>query len=147
MDANVMKMYSRPLTPMGTMVLRATFGLIFSSEPPSPAKNRNRETWRNPGTASATFGMYNLSHPSYKYCRSRELFKGSPYRWKTCIYLRTHCWTRIARSAARRLKARAMNQKTLTRTSDANGLNGGKGGGGVEGMATCGAIEDSCTEI
>ena len=50
-------------------------------------------------------------------------------------------------SAARRLKASAMNQKTFTRTSDGDGLNTGKGGGGVEGMETCGAIEDSCTEI
>jgi hypothetical protein len=54
---------------------------------------------------------------------------------------------RIARSADRRLKARAMNQKTFTWTSDADGLNTGKGGGGVEGMETCGAMADSCTEI
>jgi hypothetical protein len=35
----------------------------------------------------------------------------------------------------------------LTRMSDVNGLNEGNGGGGVDGMTTCGAIEDSCTEI
>ena len=40
-----------------------------------------------------------------------------------------------------------MNQKTLTQTSDVNGLNEGKGGGGVDGMTTGGAIEDSWTEI
>jgi hypothetical protein len=40
-----------------------------------------------------------------------------------------------------------MNQKTLTRMSDAKGLDGWKGGGGVEEIATCGAIEESCTEI
>ena len=40
-----------------------------------------------------------------------------------------------------------MNQKVFTQMSDANGLNTGKGGGGVEGMETCGAMEDSCTEI
>jgi len=40
-----------------------------------------------------------------------------------------------------------MNQKTFTRMSDANGLNAGKGGGGAEGTETCGAMEDSCTEI
>jgi hypothetical protein len=33
-----------------------------------------------------------------------------------------------------------MNQKTFTRMSDANGLKEGKGGGGVEGMETWGAI-------
>ena len=43
MGANVVNMYSRPLTPMGTIVLRATFVLIFSSELPRPPKNRNRE--------------------------------------------------------------------------------------------------------
>jgi hypothetical protein len=40
-----------------------------------------------------------------------------------------------------------MYQKMFTRTSDADGLKAGKGGGGVEGMETCGAMEDSCTEI
>jgi len=46
-----------------------------------------------------------------------------------------------------RLKTRAMNQKTFTRRSDANGLKEGKGGGGVEGMETCGAMEDIWWEI
>src|SRR5713226_3346055 len=32
-------------------------------------------------------------------------------------------------------------------TSDADGLNAGKGAGGVEGMETCGAMEASCMEI
>ena len=40
-----------------------------------------------------------------------------------------------------------MNQKTISRTSDADGLKAGKGGGGVGGIENCGAIEDSCTEI
>ena len=53
----------------------------------------------------------------------------------------------MARSAARRLKTRDRNQKMFTRTADANGLNTGKGGGEAEGMETCGAMEDSCTEI
>ena len=42
---------------------------------------------------------------------------------------------------------RDMNQKIFTRTLDADGLNLGKGGGGVEGTETCGAMEDSCKEI
>jgi len=40
-----------------------------------------------------------------------------------------------------------MNQKAFMRMSDGDGLNLGNGGGGVEGMETCGAIEDSCWEI
>jgi len=40
-----------------------------------------------------------------------------------------------------------MNQKTFTWTSDDNGLGSGNGGGGVEGMETCGAMKDSCWEI
>jgi len=36
----------------------------------------------------------------------------------------------MARSAAERLKARAMNQNTFTRTSDGDGLKARKGGGG-----------------
>jgi hypothetical protein len=31
--------------------------------------------------------------------------------------------------------------------SEVDGLNSGKGGGGVEGMGTCGAMKDSCWEI
>ena len=65
MGPNIVKMYSRLLRPMRIVVLRATFVFIFSKESPSPTKNRNRETRRNPGTASATFGMYQLSHPSH----------------------------------------------------------------------------------
>jgi len=34
-----------------------------------------------------------------------------------------------------------MNQNTFTRMSDANGLKAGKGGGGVDGMETWGAME------
>ena len=41
-----------------------------------------------------------------------------------------------------RLKTRAMNQKAFGRTLDGNGLN--LGGGGVEGIATFGAMEGSC---
>ncbi len=40
-----------------------------------------------------------------------------------------------------------MNQNAFTRILDADGLNAGKGAGGVEGMETCGAMEASCTEI
>ena len=147
MDRKVVMIYSRPQMPMGTTVLIPTVVLILNREPVSPTKNRNRETWRQPGTASATIGMYHPSHPSYKYCRSRALFRGSLYRLKTCMYSRTHFWTRIARSAATRLKASAMNQNAFTRTSDADGLNAGKGAGGMEGMETCGAMEVSCVEI
>ncbi len=147
MGRNVVKIYSRPQMPMGTIVLIPTVVLILNSESESPTKNKNRETWRQPGTASAIIGMYHPSHPSYKYWRSRALFRGSLYRLKTCMYSRTHFWTRIARSAAIRLKTSAMNQNAFTRTSDVKGLNAGKGAGGVEGMETCGAMEDSCTEI
>jgi hypothetical protein len=34
------------------------------SESPSPKKNRKRETWTRPGTASATTGIYHPSAPS-----------------------------------------------------------------------------------
>ena len=50
---------------------------------------------------------------------------------------------RIAKKAAIRVRVRAMNQKTFTRTSDADGLKEGNGGGGVEGMGTCGAMDKS----
>ena len=42
-----------------------------------------------------------------------------------------------------------MRENIYTNVSDADGLDTGKGlgGGGVEGIETCGAIEDSCTEI
>ena len=40
-----------------------------------------------------------------------------------------------------------MNQKTFTRMSDADGSDAEKGGGGVDGMETCGVMEDSCKEI
>src|SRR5258707_7290695 len=144
---NVVKIYSRLQMPMGIMVLIPTVVLILNSESASPTKNRNRETWRQPGTASATIGMYPSSNPSYKYCRSRALFRGSLYRLKTCMYSRTHFWTRIARSAATRLRTSAMNQDAFTRTSDAKGLNAAEGAGGVERMETCGAMEASCREI
>src|SRR5216684_9114465 len=142
MGRNVVKIYSRLQMPMGTIVLIPTVVLILNSESASPTKNRNKETWRQAGTASAAIGMYHPWHPSYKYCRIRALFRGSLYRLKTCMYSRTHFWTRIARSAAIRLKASAMNQNAFTRTSDVKGLNAGKGAGGVEGMETCGAMED-----
>ena len=77
MDTTVAKIYSRVHTPTGMTVLFPTVELILNSESQSPAKNRDRETWRQLGTASATLGMYHPSHPSYKYCQSRELFKGS----------------------------------------------------------------------
>src|SRR5216684_4265036 len=125
MGRKVVKIYSRPQMPMGTIVLIPTVVLILNSKSPRPPKKRNRETWRQPGIASATLGMYHPSHPSYKYCRSRALFRGSLYR----------------------LKASAMNQNAFTRTLDADGLNAGKGAGGVEGMETCGTMEASCTEI
>ena len=54
---------------------------------------------------------------------------------------------KIARTATIRLKTRDMNQKIFIRMSDADGINAGKGGGGVEGTEICGAMEDSCTEI
>ena len=44
MGANIVKMYSKLLMPMGTMVANATFVLISSSESPRPVKNRNRDT-------------------------------------------------------------------------------------------------------
>src|SRR5216684_6236071 len=147
MGRKLVKIYSRPQMPMGTIVLIPTVVLILNSELVSPMKNKNRETWRQPGTASASTGMYHPWHPSYKYWRSRALLRGSLYRLKTCMYSRTHFWTRIARSAATRLKASAMNQNAFTRTSGADGLNAGKGAGGVDGMETCGAMEASCTEI
>ena len=50
-------------------------------------------------------------------------------------------------SAAERLNVRAINQKAFIRISDADGLKEGKGGGGVEGMETCGAMEAICWEI
>jgi hypothetical protein len=53
----------------------------------------------------------------------------------------------IAKNAAVRLEMRPRNQKTFIRISDDDGWNGGKGGGGVEGMETCGAMEASCWEI
>jgi len=37
---------------------------------------------------------------------------------------------------------RAMNHKAFTRMSDVNGSKAGNGGGGVEGMGTCGAMEE-----
>ena len=46
-----------------------------------------------------------------------------------------------------RLKVRAMNQKAFIQTSDADGVKGGKGGGRVEGMETCGAMEESCQKM
>src|SRR5258708_38879165 len=92
MGRKVDKIYSRLQRPMGTVVLIPTVVLILNSESASPSKNRNRETWRQPGTASATIGIYHPSHPSYKYCRSRALFRGSLYRLKTCMYSRTHFW-------------------------------------------------------
>jgi hypothetical protein len=42
---------------------------------------------------------------------------------------------------------RAMNQNTFMRMSDANGLKEGKGAGGMEGMETCGAMEEICFDI
>src|SRR5258708_38593508 len=147
MGRKVVKIYSRPQMPMGTIVVIPTVVLILNNESASPMKNKNRERWRQPGMASATIGMYHASHPSYKYCRSRALFRGSLYRLKTCMYSRTHFWTRIARSAATRLKASAMNQNAFTRTSDADALNAGKGAGGVEGTETCGAMQAIRTEI
>ncbi len=42
------------------------------------------------------------------------------------------------------LKTRAMNQNTFTRISDADGLKVGKGGGGVEGIETCGTADEIC---
>src|SRR6267154_269123 len=132
---------------MGTMVVNPTVVLIFSSESPSPTKNRNRDKWRRPGTASATVGRCHFSNPSRKYCRSRALFKGSESLWKTSVLLRTHFWMTIAKNAAKRLEMRPRNQKTFTRISDDDGLNAGKWSGGVEGMETCGAMEASCWEI
>src|SRR6267154_824203 len=81
--AKIVKIYRRTPTPMGIMALNPTLVLIFSRESTSPAKNRNRDMWRRPGTASATLGMYHLSDPSCKYCRRRAPFKGSLYCWKT----------------------------------------------------------------
>ena len=43
MGAKIIRIYDRPLIPMGTMVLRATSVLIFISESLRPAKKRNRE--------------------------------------------------------------------------------------------------------
>jgi hypothetical protein len=50
-------------------------------------------------------------------------------------------------SAAMRLRTREMNQKEFARMSEADGTKAGKGGGGVEGIETWGAMEDSCWEI
>src|SRR5258708_12716933 len=136
MDRNVVRIYSRPQIPMGTIVLIRTVVLILNRESARPRKNKNKDMWRKTGVASATIGMYHPSHPSYKYCRGRALFRGSLYRLKTCMYSRTHFWTRIARSAATRLKASAMNQNAFIRTSDADGLNAGKRPGGMEGITT-----------
>src|SRR5216684_1442300 len=83
MGRNVVRIYSRLQMPMGIIVLIPTAVLILNNESASPTKNRNRETWRQPGMASATIGMYHPPHPSYKYCRSRALFRGSLYRLKT----------------------------------------------------------------
>jgi hypothetical protein len=45
------------------------------------------------------------------------------------------------------LKMRAMNQKVFTQMADGNELKSGQVGGGVEGMATCEAMEEIWREI
>jgi|SRR5712672_93139 len=60
--ANIVKMYSNPVIPIGILVLSPTVVLVFRAESQRPPKKRNRDTCRSPGTASATTGMY----PSFR---------------------------------------------------------------------------------
>ena len=82
---NVAMIYSKPLMAMGIVVLIPTLVSIFSTKSQSPAKKRKRDTCRKPGTASATPGIHPFSNPSCKYFRTRAHFRGSLYRWKTCM--------------------------------------------------------------
>jgi hypothetical protein len=64
---NVLKMYRKPQSVMGTIVMMLTVELKFGKESPWPKKAKKREPWTSLATDSATTNIYHPSIPSHKY--------------------------------------------------------------------------------
>ena len=104
-----------------------------------PAKNRDTDAWRSPGSASTTVGRYNFSTPSAKYARIRARLSRLACVRVTRRYRRAHCCNKVAKSAHVRLIMRLRNHSTLTQMADKDGLNW-DGSESVEGRGRTGAV-------
>jgi hypothetical protein len=117
-----MHRYEAPQVPTHDRTAMKTVWLIRKRKIGRPAKNRNTDRWRRPGSASTTQRRCRLSTPFAKYARTRARLSRLRRVPVTRRYRRAHCCNNVAISAHVRLMIRLRNHSTLTQMDDEDGL-------------------------